>query len=66
MPTVQSGKVLVTGANGYIAVWLLARKVEVDEGRAELKPEAEWVELLLARFPDTWPKLTALVRSLLD
>lgn len=30
MPTVQSGKVLVTGANGYIAVWLV--KKLLDEG----------------------------------
>ena len=30
MPAVQSGKVLVTGANGYIAVWLV--KNLLDEG----------------------------------
>ena len=30
MPTVQSGKVLVTGANGYIALWLV--KKLLDEG----------------------------------
>lgn len=28
MPAVTSGKVLVTGANGYIAVWLVQRLLE--------------------------------------
>jgi nucleoside-diphosphate-sugar epimerase len=28
MPAVQSGKVLVTGANGYIAVWVIKTYLE--------------------------------------
>ena len=32
MPAIQSGKVLVSGANGYIAVWLLQKLL--DQGFA--------------------------------
>lgn len=55
MPAIASGKVLVTGANGYVAVWLVKQLLEQGfsvRGTVRSPAKAEHLKKLFASHGD--------------
>lgn len=55
MPAITSGKVLVTGANGYIAMWLVQSLLEQGfavRGTVRSEQKAEHLRKVFAPFGD--------------
>ncbi len=52
MPAIASGKVLVTGANGFIAGWIMKALLENDFSVRGTVRSAKKVEALKALFPN--------------
>ena len=55
MPAVPSGKVLVTGANGYIALWIVKLPLEAGysvRGTVRSEGKASYLRKLFASYSD--------------
>ena len=55
MPAVASGKVLVTGANGYIAVWLVQKLLEQGysvRGTIRTAARGKYLKKLFEKYGD--------------
>ncbi len=55
MPAIQSGKVLVTGANGYIAVWILQKLLDKGftvRGTVRSEKSLPYLKQLFAKYGD--------------